>query len=105
MWFWIMAFVLNDVLIGFTFWQLWRKNFFRHIVYCENCDSPQIVADNIEAIVSCENCHVCSRCGKYMICDTCGKRHLVRQEVDKINFCDGIGCFEKYKLNQEKLKK
>ena len=103
MWFWIAAFVFNDVLIGFTFWQLWRKNFFLHVVFCDGCGEPQIVPVSIYGMDECGSCHVCGLCGKWIKCETCGKEHLVRQEIEGIRFCDSIGCHEKYLLNEKKL--
>jgi uncharacterized membrane protein YhfC len=108
--FWaIGALLVNNLIIGYTVYLLWKKQynnaFNMHIVFCDNCDYPHIVPSEIESFEGCPMCHVCEECGKYMLCKTCGKRELVRQDVSSIEFCNGIGCYEKYMMNQKKLNK
>ena len=105
MWFWIVAFILNDVLIAFTFWQLWRNNFFLHIVYCSKCGSSQMVSIAVDKLRECPECHVCERCGKLMRCETCGRELLVPSLVEDVAYCSGIGCKEKYDRTQKALAK
>jgi hypothetical protein len=101
-WFLFGALIINDIVILYTLLLLWRKRFYLHIISCDTCDSPVLVHAHIDETDECENCHVCEHCGKYLTCSTCGKKRLVRKDVEKILWCDSIGCLEKYKLNKEK---
>jgi len=108
LWF-IGALILNDLLICYTVY-LWyekmkNKSFGLHVIMCTGCENPQIVPKSVGEVVDCELCHVCENCGKIMACENCGKKQLVRQEVSGISFCDAIGCFESWKIKENKLKK
>jgi len=101
--------IVSDLALLYTAYLWWKKqeekSFGLHIVLCNNCDEPHIVSQDVDFIEECSYCHVCESCGKWLVCKTCGKRELVRQEVSSIEFCNGVGCFEKYKLNQKKLER
>lgn len=101
--FWIIAFILNDILMAFMFFRLWRKSFYLHPVFCE-CGEMHLVPLGVEGLLECSECHVCEGCGHYLTCKTCGKTHLVHKEVNGINFCDAIGCEEKYKRRKKNEK-
>jgi len=104
-WFVILAFVLNDLLILYTLLRLWRKRFYLHVILCEKCGSPVLVHAHIDETNECDNCHVCEGCGKYLTCITCGKKHLVRKNVEEVLWCNSIGCEEKYRLSKEEENK
>ena len=101
-WFWVAAFVLNDFLLCYMFYNLWLKNFGMHMVTCEGCGELILAHRMVTHIKECGNCHVCVDCGKYLTCDTCGKRHLVQKRITEIHYCEAVGCFEEYELNEKK---
>lgn len=103
-WFWVGILVLNDLLIGYSFYLLWQRAFLLHVVQCE-CGSFHMVTQDIQGLERCANCCDCENCGRYLKCKTCGKEHWVGKNIDGIGFCDAIGCLEKYKRNQVKLNK
>ena len=102
MWWIIGALIVNDLLIGFAFYQVWKYNFGLHIIQCE-CGEYSLVTQDIQYLEECSYCHVCDFCGKYLYCNTCGRKELVRKEVDSIEFCNALGCFEKYKENNAEM--
>jgi hypothetical protein len=98
--------VVNDLIIMYTLYLFWKHHYERafnlHIVNCDDCGAPQVVPLEVESFDTCPSCHVCEGCGKHLRCETCGKDHLVRQDIEGISFCNSIGCFEKFKLNNKK---
>ena len=103
MWWIIGALIVNDLLLAVLFYQVWKYNFGFHIIQCE-CGTYNMVTLDIKYLEECDDCHVCEHCGKWLTCKTCGRKELVRKEVDSIEFCNGIGCFEKYKKGNKENK-
>jgi hypothetical protein len=107
--YWIIAFILNDILFIYSFFLWWdkmnRKAYGLHLVPCDNCGEVSIQPQHVTSIRECPSCHVCEQCGKTVICENCVKPKLVRMEVDGIYFCDNAGCRESYFLKKDLEKK
>jgi len=102
LWWIIGALIVNDLLIGFAFYQAWKYNFGLHVVQCD-CGEYSLVTQDIRYLLECDSCHVCENCGRYLDCKTCGKSVLVRDEIVSVEFCNSLGCFEKYKENNAEI--
>jgi len=82
-WYWVIAFLLNDIVIFYTGYLLWqlaeRKHFYgvdSKILHCETCGRPEIVPYFAIQLKD------CSYCSGYL-CPDCDDIHF--QEDDGYN--------------------
>ena len=93
-WYWIIAFILNDVAIfytGYLFWSIAKRDHFygqdSKIMHCKKCGRPEVVPYFVNEIKD------CSYCSGYW-CDTCNETHFPEDE----------GYYLKHKINTSKTK-
>lgn len=79
-WFWVVAFILNDLAIFYTGYLLWsiakREHFYGQdtkILHCRKCGRPEVVPYFMKEIED------CSYCSGYW-CEECQKVHVPEDE-------------------------
>lgn len=96
-------FAVIDLILVYSLYLLYRKmesnSFGLHIVFCDQCDRPQIVPFNVVGLYDCRDCHICDACSVEKVCLNCGRTCTVREDED-MSFCNGVGCFETWKKKQ-----
>lgn len=79
-WFWVVAFILNDIGLVYGGWLMWRKAEEEHfwgndvrIIHCSKCGRPEVVPYGVTGMSQCGYCT-----GNY--CEDCEEVHKMEDE-------------------------
>jgi hypothetical protein len=79
-WYWVVAFVLNDIAIFYTGYLFWKKANFEHfygqdtkILHCQKCGRPEVVPYFASEMKD------CAYCSGYW-CEECETTHFAKDE-------------------------